>query len=193
TSAGVGTNSSGVTKDLMQVCIRESHGGVGGPTPQGDHMRRLMLLSAAALISFLAIAARTEEAAVAGRYSDREIFEGVVVGVGPVANLVPEVREQLRPEIYARSADELASMTTVRTNLIASIERAEPGFIGEFARVARSGDPAAIRSMLERATESVNAAAVEMQAGGRGGGQVAHQPAPGAGGAAAPGPPSPPP
>jgi hypothetical protein len=81
--------------------------------------------------------------------------------VGPVAQLVPEAREQLRPEIYAQNADELASMATVRASLLASIERAQPALVAEFARVARGGDPAAIRAMLERASEAVNAAAGE--------------------------------
>ncbi len=124
-------------------------------------MRRLSLLSIAALISVLAVAAHSEKSTVPSGFSDREIFEGVVFGVGPVAQVVPEARDQLRPEIYAQNADELASMAQVRAALLASVERAEPGLVGEFARVARSGDPAAIRAMLERATEAVNAAADE--------------------------------
>ena len=141
-------------------------------------MRRLILLSAAALISFLVVSARSDRSTATDRFSDREIFEGVVFGVGPVATLVPEAREQLRPEIYARSADDLASMAAVRTNLIASIERAQPDLVAEFARVARSGDPAAIRAMLERATESVNAAADEVQADGLNGSMLANMPLP---------------
>jgi hypothetical protein len=124
-------------------------------------MRHLTFLPVAALISFLAVAAHTDEATVPSIFSDREIFEGVVFGVGPVAQRVPEARDQLRPEIYAQNADELASMAQVRAGLLASIERTEPGMVAEFARVARSGDPAAIRAMLERATEAVNAAAGE--------------------------------
>ncbi|HET9157027.1 MAG TPA: hypothetical protein VFN91_10195, partial [Myxococcaceae bacterium] len=164
---------------MKQVCIRESHDGVEGPTLQGDHMHRLILLSVAASLSFLAVAARTEKSRVADNFSDREIFEGVVFGVGPVANLVPEARDQLRPEIYARSAADLASMTAVRTTLLASIDRAQPDLIGEFARAARSGDPAAIRSMLERATDAVNDAASEMQEGGVDGQMFANLPWPG--------------
>jgi hypothetical protein len=120
-------------------------------------MRRLTLLSIAALIAVLAVAAHSRKSAVPASFSDREIFEGVVFGVGPVAQLVPEARDQLRPEIYAQSADALASMAQVRATLLASIERVEPDLLPEFARVARSGDPAAIRVMLERATEAVNA------------------------------------
>ncbi len=122
-------------------------------------MRRLSLISVAALISFLVVAAHSGKSAVPTSFSDREIFEGVVFGVGPVAQLVPEAREQLRPEIYVHDTGELASMTAVRAALLASIERAEPGLVAEFARVARGGDPAAIRAMLQRATDAVNAAA----------------------------------
>jgi len=129
---------------------------------QGDHMRRpLLLLSVAASFALLAFLARPEKRMGAASFSDREIFEGVVFGVGPVVNLVPEARDQLRPEIYARSADQLAEISAVRAELIAAIERAEPTFIGEFGRVARSGDPAAIRVMLERAEEAVDRAAAE--------------------------------
>ena len=124
-------------------------------------MRRLTMISVAALISIAAIAARTEKRESASSFSDREIFDGVVFGVGPVAQLLPEAREQLRPEIYAHDADELAAMATVRASLLDSIERAQPTLVAEFARVARGGDPAAIRAMLERATEAVNAAADE--------------------------------
>ena len=124
-------------------------------------MRRLTMISVAALISFVAVAPPIEKRGIAASFSDREIFEGVVFGVGPVAQLVPEAREQLRPEIYAQNADELASMATVRASLLASIERAQPALVAEFARVARGGDPGAIRAMLERASEAVNAAAGE--------------------------------
>ena len=142
-------------------------------------MRRLILLSVAASLSFLAVVARTERPSVARSFSDREIFEGVVFGVGPVATLVPEARDQLRPEIYAHGAEDLASMTAVRTSLLASIDRAQPDLVAEFARVARSGDPAAIRSMLERATDAVNDAAAEMQERGLDGEMVANLPSPG--------------
>ena len=125
-------------------------------------MRRpLLILSVAAGLSLLAFIAHPRKTTNAANFSDREIFEGVVFGVGPVADLVPEARDQLRPEIYARSADQLASMAAVRATLMVSIERAEPGLIGEFGRVARSGDPAAIRSMLERAAEAVDRAAAD--------------------------------
>jgi hypothetical protein len=144
---------------------------------QGDHMRRLTLLSIAALISVLAVATSTQKSTVPSSFSDREIFDGVVFGVGPVAQLVPEAREQLRPEIYAKSADELTAMGQVRASILVSIERAEPGLLAEFARVARSGDPAAIRAMLVRATEAVNAAA-ERRSGRLDGTLVANLPNP---------------
>jgi hypothetical protein len=118
--------------------------------------RKLLFFSVVALLALLAFVARPGTAAVS-RFSDREIFEGALFGVGPVASVLPEVRDQLRPEIYAHGADELAAMASARDRLISSIESVEPGFITEFARVARSGDPAAIRSMLERAADVVNA------------------------------------
>jgi hypothetical protein len=140
--------------------------------------RPLLLVPVAALIAVLAFVGRTENRAGAASFSDREIFEGVVFGVGPVATLVPEAREQLRPEIYAHDADELAAMAAVRSGLIASIERDQPELIGEFARIARSGDPAAIRSMLERAIDAVNAAASADRADGLDGTLLANLPLP---------------
>ena len=119
--------------------------------------RTLLYFSVVALLALLAFVARSQRTAPVSRFSDREIFEGAVFGVGPVASVLPEARDQLRPEIYAHSADELAAMSSARDRLVSAIEDAEPGFIAEFARVSRSGDPAAIQSMLGRAADVVNA------------------------------------
>ncbi|HEY1904593.1 MAG TPA: hypothetical protein VGG91_01045 [Myxococcaceae bacterium] len=119
--------------------------------------RTVLFFSVFALFAVLAFVARPQKSAPVSRFSDREIFEGAVFGVGPVASVLPEARDQLRPEIYAHSEDELAAMSSARDRLISSVEAAEPGFIAEFARVARSGDPAAIKSMLERAADVVDA------------------------------------
>ncbi len=98
-------------------------------------------------------------------YSDRQIFEGVVFGAGPVASLVPEARNHLAPELYARSADELSAMADARATVVDAIESAHPGFLSEFARAARSGDPAKVQAMLVRATGAITEAAASRSIG----------------------------
>jgi len=50
-----GNRLNWVKKDLIQVCIRVSHGADARSILQGDHMRRLTMISVAALISFVAV------------------------------------------------------------------------------------------------------------------------------------------
>jgi hypothetical protein len=81
-------------------------------------------------------------------FSDRQIFEGAVFGAGPVAALLPEARDQLRPELYVNSPEALAAMADARTAIIDELERTYPGLIASFGAAARSGDPARVRAML---------------------------------------------
>ena len=97
-------------------------------------------------------------AGVTANYSDRQILEGVVFGVGPVADVLPEARENLRPELYARSPDELSALAQARKATIDAIELNHPGFMSEFAQAARSGDPAKVRAMLARTTGAISEA-----------------------------------
>ncbi len=89
-------------------------------------------------------------------YSDRQIFEGVMFGAGPVGNLIPEARDHLRPELYARTADQLNAMEAGRAATIDAIERANPRFLAEFASAARSGDPASVERMVVQAVQVVS-------------------------------------
>ena len=92
-----------------------------------------------------------EGAGVRTDFSDRQIFDGVMFGAGPVGNLLPEARDHLSPELYARSPDELSAMGDARAAIIGAIENAHPGFLAEFARAARSGDPARVEAMIRLA------------------------------------------
>ena len=60
--------------------------------------RTVLFFSVFALFAVLAFVARPQKSAPVSRFSDREIFEGAVFGVGPVASVLPEARDQLRPE-----------------------------------------------------------------------------------------------
>ena len=93
---------------------------------------------------------------VATDFTDRQIFEGAIFGVGPVAELLPEARAQLRPELYARSVAELSAMADARAAIIDEIELTHPGLMADFAQAARSGDPARVQAAVERAIAAVS-------------------------------------
>jgi len=93
---------------------------------------------------------------VATDFTDRQIFEGAVFGAGPVADLLPEARAQLRPELYARGNDALSAMADARAAIIDEIELTHPGLVADFAQAARSGDPARVQAALERAIAAVS-------------------------------------
>src|SRR5262249_25973528 len=122
----------------------------------GDHMHRTVKIVLVALGWSLAILGCGQEAPASRDFSDRQIFEGVVFGSGPVASLLPEAREQLAPELYARNADELVAMAEARASIIDAVDRSEPGFLAEFGRAARSGNPASVRAMLVRTVYALN-------------------------------------
>ena len=93
---------------------------------------------------------------VATDFTDRQIFEGAIFGVGPVAELLPEARAQLRPELYARSVAELSAMADARAATIDALERNQPGLLSDFAEAARSGDPARVQAMLARTIHAIS-------------------------------------
>ena len=123
---------------------------------EGDHMHRTVRIVLVALAWSVVITGCGQDAAPGRDFTDRQIFEGVVFGSGSVASLLPEAREQLAPELYARNTDELAAMAEARASIIDAVERAEPGFLAEFGRAARSGNPASVRAMLVRTVYAVS-------------------------------------
>jgi hypothetical protein len=89
-------------------------------------------------------------------FTDRQIFEGALFGAGPAADVLPEARTQLRPELYARSADALSAMADARAAIIDEVELTHPGLVADFGQAARSGDPAKVQAALERAIAAVS-------------------------------------
>jgi hypothetical protein len=93
------------------------------------------------------------------------MFQGVMFGSGPVASMVREVNDQLRAELYVSDPDDLAAMARVQDQITDQIARDNPSFLSEFARAARSGDPAKVQAMLARASAAVSQAAAVQQLG----------------------------
>ncbi len=121
-------------------------------------MHRTAKVAIATLVSCAVVIGCGQGAVSSTDFSDRQIFEGVMFGAGPVANLVPEARDHLRPELYTRNDAELGAMTQARAILIDAVDRAEPDLLAAFAAAARSGDPARIQPMLARATSALSGA-----------------------------------
>ena len=122
-------------------------------------MHRTAKVAVATMFSALLLVGCGQGAGVKTDFSDRQIFEGVMFGAGPVAILLPEARDHLSPELYARSPDELNAMADARAAIIAAIESAHPGFLTAFARAARSGDPAQAHLMIMLAADAISGAA----------------------------------
>src|SRR5678815_5303648 len=144
-----------VTEDLRAVRIRVSHDGSAGRSRQGAHMERTAKVAMAVLFGTLVVGCG-QGPGVTTEFTDRQIFEGAIFGAGPVADLLPEARAQLRPELYARSAEELGAMAEARSATIDAIERDHPGLLADFARAARSGDPAQVQKVLARAISAMS-------------------------------------
>ena len=123
-------------------------------------MHRTAKVAIATLVSCVVVIGCGQGAVKTTDFSDRQIFEGVMLGAGPVADVLPEAREHLRPELYTRDDGELAAIADARAALVDAVDRAQPDLIADFARAARSGDPARIQPMLARATSALSGAGV---------------------------------
>ena len=113
------------------------------------------LLVAGSFIAVVALAGFGHRERVGTDFTDRQIFEGVVFGSGPVATLIPEARDHLRPELYVNGPHALAELAGTRARIIDAIEHAHPGFLAEFGKAARSGDPSQVQAMLSRGMDAV--------------------------------------
>ena len=131
-------------------------------------MRRTGIFALATLLSCLVVIGSGRSATRAADFTNRQIFEGVMFGSGPVASLLPEARDQLRPEIYVRSAGELARIGKARSTLIERIGASHPEFLAAFGTAARSGDPVRVQAMVARARVVISEAMRARPAGSPG-------------------------
>lgn len=91
------------------------------------------------------------------RYSDEDLFRGLLLGSGPVASLIPEIRDNLRPESLVADQRQLALIREVHARIVSAVRQKDPTFFHAFAAEVRSGD----RIRIDRAYQKASALTLE--------------------------------
>jgi len=84
-------------------------------------------------------------------FSGEEMFRGLILAHGRVADAIPEIRDQLELPGQLREEWLRRGIEQIQDRLIAAIRVDEPGFFESFAAAMRSGDHLRIGEELNRA------------------------------------------
>jgi SdpC family antimicrobial peptide len=96
--------------------------------------------------------ARTEASGTTVRVaSDKELLNGLMFGVGPLAESIPALRNHSMTEKSLKTDEERALMRKTSDLLAAEMERLSPGFSASFGTEIRSKDYVRIDAALRRA------------------------------------------
>ena len=87
----------------------------------------------------------------APEFSGTELYRGIILAHGPVAGLIPEIRDQLLPPRFVQDRQLRRAIEMFQDRLIEEIGLTHPQFFGGFAAAMRSGDHLAVQEGLESA------------------------------------------
>lgn len=87
----------------------------------------------------------------APQFSGAELYRGIILAHGPVAGLIPEIRDQLLPPRFAQDRQLRRAIEMFQDRLIEEIGLTHPQFFDRFAAAMRSGDHLAVQDGLESA------------------------------------------
>lgn len=84
-------------------------------------------------------------------FTGEQLYRGLVLGHGEVADLIPQVRDHYRVSNFVTSVEELRLVEAMQDRMIASIDEMDPNFFREFRKMIRSGDHLVISEALAKA------------------------------------------
>jgi hypothetical protein len=87
----------------------------------------------------------------APEFSGMDLYRGIILAHGPVAGLIPEIRDQLVPPGLLQDRQLRRAMEMFQDRLIEEIALTHPKFFDEFAAAMRSGDHLEVQDGLEKA------------------------------------------
>jgi SdpC family antimicrobial peptide len=84
-------------------------------------------------------------------FTGEQLYRGLILGHGQVADLIPQVRDHYRLSNFVTTVPELQLAETVHDRIISSISAADPGFFQRFGTLIRSGDHIRISQAFQHA------------------------------------------
>jgi SdpC family antimicrobial peptide len=89
--------------------------------------------------------------AASASLSGQQLYRGLILAHGPVADLIPEIRDNYRLRNFVSEPDDLAMIEAVQNRVIQGIDRLDPSFFAAFRTMIRSGDHKVIDWALKQA------------------------------------------
>jgi SdpC family antimicrobial peptide len=127
---------------LFVGCGRDLLSSGGDPAaPQPDDSERTNAATAMA----------TAIEPIASEYTGEEYFRGLILGHGPVAAKIPEIRQQRELSQLALTAEQWANIGSVNDQLVALVSEKNPGFFDSFKTEIESKDHLRIQDALHGA------------------------------------------
>jgi len=83
--------------------------------------------------------------------SGEDLYRGIIFADGPVADLLPEIRDQIRPSLDRGNPRLQRAVALFQDQLIDALARRDPAFFTTFEGAMRSGDRLRIREALHGA------------------------------------------
>ncbi|HUD70562.1 MAG TPA: hypothetical protein VMQ62_01260, partial [Dongiaceae bacterium] len=91
-------------------------------------------------------------------WSGEEMFRGILLADGPVAEFLPEIRDQIRPSLLKGDPRLRRAVAVFQDQLVEALAQRDPAFFDEFADAMRSRDRLRIeRALIEAGQRSVAA------------------------------------
>jgi len=81
-------------------------------------------------------------------FSGEELFRGLLLMDGPASDLIPEIRDQIRPPLDKRNPRLARAVALFQDQLLDALNLRDPSFFGAFAESVRSGDHLRIQTAL---------------------------------------------
>lgn len=89
--------------------------------------------------------------ATAGSADAETLFRGIVLGSGPIADSIPEIRDNFRVDLLATNSLSLAQLNDLHNRIVAEVKAIDPNFLDGFKAAMNSGDPVQIDAKLDEA------------------------------------------
>lgn len=92
------------------------------------------------------------------RGTGEQLFRGLILGSGPVAEAVPEIRDFLRAENFTRDKNRLADVRLVHERIVAAVRAHDPAAFERLQLAIRTGSHLKIQKALRSASRTAEEA-----------------------------------